>query len=49
MAVLTTKRLMPPWNAESDAGQFIGLHRLSDAQISLLQRWVAAGARRQST
>jgi Flp pilus assembly protein TadD len=44
MALLTKSRRMPPWNAESDYGQFIGLHRLTDGQIDLIQRWVKAGA-----
>jgi tetratricopeptide (TPR) repeat protein len=44
MAMLTKNRLMPPWNAQSDYGPFIGLHPLTDAQIDVIQRWVAAGA-----
>jgi tetratricopeptide (TPR) repeat protein/cytochrome c553 len=44
IAQLTKARQMPPWNAESDYGQFVGLHRLSDAQIQTIEQWVAAGA-----
>ena len=41
---LTRNRLMPPWNAQSDFGEFVGLHRLSDTEIDLFRKWAAAGA-----
>src|SRR5438067_11874559 len=44
LALMTKGRLMPPWNAQSDFGDFVGLHLLTDAQIDLFGRWAAAGA-----
>src|SRR5229473_3183429 len=44
MAVVTQKRLMPPWNAESSYGPFVRLHALRDDEIDLIQRWVDGGA-----
>jgi Flp pilus assembly protein TadD/mono/diheme cytochrome c family protein len=44
MAVVTKNRLMPPWNAESSYGPFVGLHPLRDDEIDLIRQWVQAGA-----
>jgi hypothetical protein len=37
-------RRMPPWKPVEGHGDFVGSRRLADAEISLLRRWVAAGA-----
>src|SRR5689334_10016357 len=39
MALLTKTRAMPPWKADPASGNFVGLHPLSEDQISLIQRW----------
>ncbi len=39
-----TRRAMPPWKPEPGFGAFAGERRLSDAQVDLFQRWLAAGA-----
>jgi tetratricopeptide (TPR) repeat protein len=44
MALLTKKRLMPPWKVEPGHGNFIGLDPLSESEIDVFQRWAAAGA-----
>jgi tetratricopeptide (TPR) repeat protein len=44
IASVTERRFMPPYYAESDAGTFVGQKRLTDAEISLLRRWVDDGA-----
>lgn len=44
VAAVTARRFMPPWNAESDVGTFIGQKRLSDAEIAIIRRWVDEGA-----
>jgi tetratricopeptide (TPR) repeat protein len=44
MALLTRRRIMPPWKAVSDYGEFIGQHPLSEGEIDLIQRWVEQGA-----
>ncbi|HEX4612008.1 MAG TPA: hypothetical protein VH092_27675 [Urbifossiella sp.] len=36
-------REMPPWQPESGHGEFRGERRLTEAQIALFERWVAAG------
>jgi hypothetical protein len=41
---LVEKRLMPPWKAVRGYGDFKGERRMSDAEISTIARWVAAGA-----
>jgi tetratricopeptide (TPR) repeat protein/mono/diheme cytochrome c family protein len=46
VGLLTKNRLMPPWKAESERGEFIGLDPLSDAEIDAIQRWVSEGAPR---
>jgi hypothetical protein len=44
IAVVTNRRFMPPWKAEPGYGHFVDERRLSDAQISTLKDWAAAGA-----
>ena len=39
---VTTRRFMPPWNVEPGIGPFQGQRPLSDAELALLQAWVAA-------
>jgi mono/diheme cytochrome c family protein len=38
------KRQMPPWKAVPGHGEFTDVRRLSDAEIDVIARWVAAGA-----
>ena len=35
---------MPPWKPEPGYGEFADVRRLSDAQVDVIRRWVAAGA-----
>jgi Tfp pilus assembly protein PilF len=44
VAEATHSRHMPPWLPESGYGDFEGEDRLSEAQISLISKWVRAGA-----
>jgi len=44
VAEVTKSRFMPPWLPQAGYGEFVGERRLSDEQISLIQRWVDAGA-----
>lgn len=44
IAVVTAKRLMPPWLPEPQEWKFADELRLSDEQINLFQKWVAQGA-----
>src|SRR5688572_27699993 len=44
IARVTGKRFMPPWKAEPDHGDFLGVRRLTDDQIKTLRDWAAAGA-----
>jgi Flp pilus assembly protein TadD len=44
IALVTRTRLMPPWKVEPGHGDFIGLQPLSELEIDVIQRWVAAGA-----
>ncbi len=44
IATVTRTRFMPPWLPEPGHEQFEEERRLSDAQISLIQQWVKAGA-----
>jgi len=37
-------RYMPPWKAVPGFGDFADVRRLSDAEIDIISRWVAAGA-----
>lgn len=43
LASVTARRFMPPWKPEPGAGEFVGVRRLSDAQIATIQKWVDAG------
>ncbi|HEV3061943.1 MAG TPA: hypothetical protein VGY48_27080 [Vicinamibacterales bacterium] len=44
IAQATKSRYMPPWKPEPGHGDFVGVRRLSDAEIDTFQRWVADGA-----
>jgi tetratricopeptide (TPR) repeat protein len=44
IGLVTRSRRMPPWNARSDYGGFVGQQPLSEAEIDLIQRWIAQGA-----
>jgi tetratricopeptide (TPR) repeat protein len=44
IAQATKARLMPPWKSEPGYGEFIGHRRLTDAEISLIEKWAADGA-----
>jgi hypothetical protein len=41
---VTTSHYMPPWKPEAGFGHFLGEHRLSGREISLLKAWADAGA-----
>src|SRR4051812_47902688 len=43
IAEATRTRYMPPWKPEPGAGEFIGVRRLSDAQIELIEQWIKQG------
>ena len=43
VAAVTKSRFMPPWLPEHGYGQFAEERRLTDAQIELIQGWVAQG------
>jgi tetratricopeptide (TPR) repeat protein/mono/diheme cytochrome c family protein len=45
IAVMTKRRLMPPWKSEPGYGDFIGHRPLTDREIDVLQQWVDSGAR----
>ena len=40
---VTKRRFMPPWNVEPGIGHFEGQRPLSDAELSMIEAWVAAG------
>ena len=44
IATVTRRRDMPPWKPAFGVARFQGQRRLSEAEIDLIQRWVAAGA-----
>ncbi len=44
MVEVTAKHYMPPWLPEGPTGEFQGDRRLSEAQIQMFQKWLAAGA-----
>ncbi len=44
IAEVTRERRMPPWHASPAHGKFANANRLSDEELDLIQRWVAAGA-----
>jgi len=43
IASITKSRIMPPWKADRSDYPFKSELRLSDAQIEMIQQWVAAG------
>jgi hypothetical protein len=44
IAIVTEKRIMPPWKAESEHDEFINARRLTARQIGLVKQWAADGA-----
>ncbi len=44
IAMVTSRRLMPPWKADPGDGPFVGQHPLSDDEIALIKQWVQEGA-----
>ena len=44
LAVVTGKRVMPPWKAVPGYGSFANERRLSEPQIALIRDWAKAGA-----
>ena len=44
IAKVTKQRYMPPWLPEPGHGEFLDERRMTDAQIRLIQDWVAQGA-----
>lgn len=44
IAEVIRERRMPPWHAAAPRGHFLGERRLSDEEVSLVERWVAEGA-----
>lgn len=43
IAELTESRAMPPWKPEPGYGDFMGVRRLTDQQIGVIQQWVKQG------
>ena len=43
IASATIRGFMPPWKPEPGAGEFVGVRRLSHAQIAMIQKWIDAG------
>jgi tetratricopeptide (TPR) repeat protein len=45
IAAVTRRRYMPPWKPEPESGdQFVGARRLSESEITTIERWVDDGA-----
>jgi hypothetical protein len=44
IARVVEERVMPPWKPEPGHGSFLEERRLTDAQVSVILRWVEAGA-----
>jgi Tetratricopeptide repeat len=44
IARVVKSRRMPPWKPEPGDGDFVGVRKLSEDQISLIDRWVAQGS-----
>ena len=44
LAIVTDKRVMPPWKPEPGYGDFANERRLSEKQIALIRDWAKAGA-----
>jgi Flp pilus assembly protein TadD len=45
IALVTERRVMPPWKPEPGKGEFIGDRSLTSAQIRLIHEWVASGGK----
>ena len=45
IALVARNRVMPPWKADPAGEKFIGLDPLTEAEIGILQRWIADGVR----
>lgn len=45
IAMITEKKLMPPWKPEPGFGKFEGERHLTDAQIALFGKWAAQGTK----
>src|SRR3954466_9602623 len=43
VADVTARRVMPPWKPRAGAGDFADARALTDAELQLLQRWLADG------
>jgi tetratricopeptide (TPR) repeat protein len=43
IATATKSRVMPPWKSEPGYGEFIGHRPLTDAEIDVMQQWLADG------
>jgi Flp pilus assembly protein TadD/mono/diheme cytochrome c family protein len=43
IADVTRRRVMPPWKAEPESGEFVGQKRLTGAEIDMIQRWAESG------
>jgi tetratricopeptide (TPR) repeat protein len=44
IANVTARRIMPPWKPVEGKGEFQSERRLTDAELGLLQQWIAGGA-----
>jgi tetratricopeptide (TPR) repeat protein len=44
IAQATRARTMPPWKPEPGFGSFVGERRLSDADVDIIQKWIASGS-----
>jgi tetratricopeptide (TPR) repeat protein len=44
IALVTSRRLMPPWKPEPGKGAFQDERRMTDAELETLQQWIANGA-----
>jgi tetratricopeptide (TPR) repeat protein len=44
IAAVTARRIMPPWKPEPGKGDFTDVRRLTDAELGMLQQWIAEGA-----
>src|ERR1700722_8888906 len=44
IALVTSKRFMPPWNADVGGVAFRDSRRLTDVQVAALRRWAESGA-----
>jgi Tfp pilus assembly protein PilF len=44
IAAATRSRIMPPWKPESGYGEFVGVRRLTDRQVTSFQEWLEQGA-----